>query len=249
MKITAVDVMKPMLALLVMNILVLSIWTAVDPLQVKIEVVETDAFLRNIETYGVCSSDSSAIFISCLAVINLGSLLFSVFEAYRARHISTDFQESSYIFIAMALIFVVALLGIPVIVISRDNVAVSYFVTASLIFIICSTILLLIFAPKVNALRENNRRSTIAYTRSSATANTNLTTRYASSDLTADEEGIQITNLEQAKAELEQENRRLLQEVNRLEEKERKQAERLEKLANYIDGDSAICTSPSLPQA
>lgn len=51
-KITPVDVMKPMLVLLLLNIIVLTVWTVVDPLQRETVVVSQDEFLRDSETYG-----------------------------------------------------------------------------------------------------------------------------------------------------------------------------------------------------
>ena len=148
MKITAVDVMKPMVNLLLLNIIVLSIWTAADPLKHKTVVVTQDIFLRNSETYGMCYSDNGTIYLAILGMINLGSLLFALFEAYQARKLSSDFQESGYIFMSMALIFFVSFVGIPVMVIARDNPAASYFVTASLVFVVCTSTLLLMFVPK-----------------------------------------------------------------------------------------------------
>jgi hypothetical protein len=51
-------------------------------------------------------------------------------------------------------IFYPSLLGIPVIVIANQNVAACYFVTADHLFVICSSILLLIFLPKILASRK-----------------------------------------------------------------------------------------------
>mmetsp|Transcript_33075 Transcript_33075/g.69613 ORF Transcript_33075/g.69613 Transcript_33075/m.69613 type:complete len:271 (-) Transcript_33075:28-840(-) len=158
--VTAIDVIKPMIALLMLNIVVLSVWTAIDPLQRQTIVVTQDSFLRDVETFGVCSSDHQPIFLATLAVINLGSLLFALFQAYKARNISTELQESSYIFVAMILILLVSFIGIPVIIIARDNVSAFYFVMAGLIFVVCTSILLLIFMPKVIALRKKSSTST-----------------------------------------------------------------------------------------
>mmetsp|Transcript_18477 Transcript_18477/g.39971 ORF Transcript_18477/g.39971 Transcript_18477/m.39971 type:complete len:910 (+) Transcript_18477:305-3034(+) len=155
-KLTALDVMKPMTALLFLNIVVLTVWTVIDPLQREHIVVAQDAFLREIETYAVCSSDHAGIFLAILCVINLGSLVIAVIQAYQARNISTELSESAYIFRAMWIILYVSFLAIPVLVIARDKVEAYYFVTAGLIFVICSSILLLIFVPKVLATRKNN---------------------------------------------------------------------------------------------
>lgn len=51
-KITPVDVMKPMIVLLLLNVIVLTVWTVVDPLSRKTVVVRQDEFSRDSETYG-----------------------------------------------------------------------------------------------------------------------------------------------------------------------------------------------------
>ena len=194
LKLTAIDVMKPMAVLLLINIIVLAVWTIIDPLYNELVVVEQDPFLRNVETYGICNSKHQTIFISVLGIINLGLLFYACLQAYRARKISTELQESSYIFTAMALILLVSFIGIPVIIIARENVSAYYFVSSGLIFVICASILLLIFAPKMKALRKKKlrRQSDTSGSRTSAISST-------------DNEGIRILDTGQGQAELEKE--------------------------------------------
>ena len=98
-KLTARDVMKPMIALLFLNIIALTVWTIIDPLQLQSEQIglAQDKFVRDVEAYSVCSSDHASIFIAILRVINLGSCLFSSVQAYQARNIPTDLSESRYL--------------------------------------------------------------------------------------------------------------------------------------------------------
>ena len=51
-KISPADVMKPMVALLFVNIVILIVWTVVDPLRRHTIVVTQDPFLRDVESYG-----------------------------------------------------------------------------------------------------------------------------------------------------------------------------------------------------
>lgn len=198
MKLTPVDVIKPMVVLLILNVIVLTVWSVIDPLVHETIVVSKDAFFRHVETYGVCRSDYQVIFLAILCVINIGSLLYAVIEAYKARKISTELQESSYIFIAMAIILLVSFMGVPVLIISQANSAAYYFVVVSIVFVVCSSILLLIFIPKVQAMRKPNtgaRRYTISTSR-------------ASSD-SSEDVGIEVFNPKVAQAKLENENRQL----------------------------------------
>lgn len=50
--ITATDVMKPMVALLFVIIVILTVWTLIDPLQLETVVLSQDPFSRDLETYG-----------------------------------------------------------------------------------------------------------------------------------------------------------------------------------------------------
>jgi len=94
----------------------------------------------------------------------------------------------------MALILLVSFIGIPVIIIARENVSAYYFVSSGLIFVICASILLLIFAPKMKALRKKKlrRQSDTSGSRTSAISST-------------DNEGIRILDTWRGQAELEKE--------------------------------------------
>jgi hypothetical protein len=70
-KLTVTNVMKPMIALLFVNIIVLTVWTLIDPLQVKIDSIALDDFGHAIETKSFCRSEHHTIFLSNLCVINL----------------------------------------------------------------------------------------------------------------------------------------------------------------------------------
>lgn len=84
-------------------------------------------------------------FFGLLGAINAGCLMVALWQAYQARDISTDLQESSYIFIAMSLILMVSFIGVPIIIIVEGNSDVFYFISAAIIFVICAAVLLLIY--------------------------------------------------------------------------------------------------------
>lgn len=208
LKLTVTDVMKPMVVLLVINVAVLTLWTVIDPLQRNTIVVSQDKFGRNVETFGVCGSDHGYIFLAVLCVINLGSLIFAVVQAYRARIISTELQESTYIFVAMALILLVSFIGVPVLFIARDNTSAYYFVMAGLIFVVCSSILLLIFVPKVHALHWSSSQGA---TQRNSSRISGLSARDSSGSLTtgSDRFGLQLTSPKQIQSEMATENEKL----------------------------------------
>jgi len=154
LRLTHGDVMKPMAVLLMLNIIVLTSWTVIDPITRQTSVILDDRFDRELETFSVCSSTHQVVFFAVLCVIDIGSLLFAVIEAFKARNISTDLQESSYIFTALSFILQVGFIGIPVIHIAKEVPDAYYFITAGIIFVTCASVLVLIFGPKVKALRK-----------------------------------------------------------------------------------------------
>ncbi len=79
------DVIKPMIVLLMVNVIVLAVWTVIDPLHCETIIVTRDPFNPNTETYGICDSEHKDIFLAMLGTINLGCLLFAVFQAYQAH--------------------------------------------------------------------------------------------------------------------------------------------------------------------
>ena len=69
----------------------------------------------------------------------------------------------------MAQILVVSFVGVPVIYIADDNTLASYFLTMGVIFIICISVLVLIYVPKLRAhrKRESSKHSCVTSTASS----------------------------------------------------------------------------------
>jgi hypothetical protein len=216
------DVIKPMIALLMLNIIILTVWTIKDPLRRETVVVRTDPFDRKTETYGTCSSDHAQIFLAFLFTINLGCLLFAVFQAFQARTISTELQESGYIFTAMAFILVVAFIGIPVMIVAQGNVTAIYFISTGIIFIVCMSILTLIFIPKVLALRKPKPRPGRSSAPSSVSTN-------------SDDEGIKIVASPLVMAQMEKE----IKDLKKLIMAQGVENERL-----FIDDDDDAAADP-----
>jgi len=122
-KVTALDVAKPMIALLFTNVIILAIWTGIDPLRSETIILERNSFLQPTVTENVCYSDNRGIYLGVLGVINLGALLVAFIEAYLARNISVELSESAYIMKVFFIILLVSFIGIPVIIIARENVS------------------------------------------------------------------------------------------------------------------------------
>eukprot|EP00956_Cyclotella_meneghiniana_P038765 scaffold159697_cov56-Cyclotella_meneghiniana.AAC.3 len=222
-KITATDVMKPMVALLFLNIVTLAVWTAIDPLGKNVGIDPHD---RDLETYGSCTSDHSFAFLGVLSVINAGSLLVALQQAWQARKITTDLQESSYIFMAMALIVLVSGIGVPVMIISEGNSTVSYFVSACLIFVVCGSILILIYVPKLLALNERRQRQpNNTFSRSRQTPDNSTQ---------SDEAGIMILSFPDEQKELESKVKKLTEEVTELKKENNEKTSQIDEMKKLL---------------
>lgn len=76
----------------VANIFILSLWTGLRPMGWVRVAIDVDTYGRITETSGGCSYDGGMPYIISLIFVNLGALFYAIYEAYRARKLSTSFQ-------------------------------------------------------------------------------------------------------------------------------------------------------------
>jgi 7 transmembrane sweet-taste receptor of 3 GCPR len=157
-KVTTLDVMKPFLVMLAVAGITLLVWTIVSPPVWGRTVTQVDIYSREIETKGFCNFDGSMPYAVILLVVLLGTVVRSLYEAYIARNVSTEFAESDYIFLVLCIVLLVSFMGIPTMIIARDQPQARFFTAVSIIFVICLAILVFIFVPKAIAHRQQNRK-------------------------------------------------------------------------------------------
>lgn len=118
-----------------------------------------DRFARPDEFFSRCSfEDEQLPYIIALAVLNGGCLLYAIFQAYEARNLSVEFSESLYIFQALMLILLVSLIGIPVMLLARDDANSYTFLACAIIFVVCCSIMIVIFVPKIQYLKKQKKK-------------------------------------------------------------------------------------------
>lgn len=153
--VTEEDVLKPFFILMVLNVGLLTSWTVVDPLHWD-RVWEENAP----ESYGRCISDGKAskYFLSFILVVNVSALILANVQAYKAnnKNLNLLLSESTYIALSMASIFQASAIGIPLLVLVKTNPTANYFVRSGLIFVIAMSVQLLMFCPKMIAVRQND---------------------------------------------------------------------------------------------
>jgi hypothetical protein len=150
------DVLKPFIVLFSLNIGLLIAWTATDPLEWQRFSIDGQDW----NTYGKCVGGRvSTVFLSLIAVINFVALIMACIQAYHARNISDEFSESKYIGIAIYGWLQTFLIGVPILfLIDDDNPAAQYFLQVSLVFVVCMSMVSIIFAPAVVNLRKHENK-------------------------------------------------------------------------------------------
>jgi hypothetical protein len=76
-------------------------------------------------------------------------LCLAIFQAWRARNLSTEFAESRHIASALLIAFIVAILAVPVLYITYEDPNADTFIDAILVSVVSGTILCFIFIPKI----------------------------------------------------------------------------------------------------
>lgn len=222
--VTPADVAKRMLVLMGANIIVLGLWAGLDPLRYETETVQRDIFDREVETYSFCACDNPLPYVLPLAAINVGSLMYAVYMAWKAKDISTEFSESLYIFKILIGILLVCFVGIPVMVIARDSPQAYFYVFSALIFLVSTLVLGLIFVPKITASKKK-----FAPNLASMTSSLSRTSEDGSMI-----GGVKVYTKPMAQMELEQENAKLLQKQLSYES----QIEHLQEQMRTREGDA-----------
>jgi hypothetical protein len=89
-------------------------------------------------------------FLVCVRALNIGVVILAAYQGWKARHISTEFQENQSICRSLYTILLVLSIGGPSYFLSRSLTNVRVFILSSIIFIACISILIFLFVPKYN---------------------------------------------------------------------------------------------------
>eukprot|EP00977_Amphora_coffeiformis_P016290 scaffold4990_cov176-Amphora_coffeaeformis.AAC.7 len=159
-RVQAVDVLLPFTVLLGMNVLVLLLWTFLDPLMyVRKDNAGLDGWNRIISTYGACRCENHVAYTLPLAGINTGVLVCAIYQAYKSRKIRLEFAESKYVAMCIILLLESLLIGTPILFVVRNSPQAYYLAVVLMLFVICLGVLLLIFVPKMLISAEYSHRS------------------------------------------------------------------------------------------
>jgi len=155
--VTRGDVLIPFFVLLGCNLIILTVWTSVNPVSWirSSSPHQRNEFNQVIESEGFCGGDNLIAYHWSLITVNGIALILACYQAYIGLGFDTDMNENRYICIAMVSIFQILFFGIPVLYIIHDDPSATLYVISSVCFIICVATLLFIFIPKIIFIRNN----------------------------------------------------------------------------------------------
>ncbi|CAB9515608.1 acid type B receptor subunit 2 [Seminavis robusta] len=132
-------------AVLAVDVFILILWTALDPLQWQREVLTEDIFGVPLESIGYCTAEHWAIWAGLIATLHLLLMAVACFMCYAARNIPTRFAEGKYISIAMISNLQIFVVGVPILVIIGADPQTGFFVRSVIIWMNDFVVVTLIF--------------------------------------------------------------------------------------------------------
>ncbi|CAB9504119.1 acid type B receptor subunit 2 [Seminavis robusta] len=132
-------------SVLFVDIIILVVWTFVDPLVWQRSVITADQFGEPLESVGYCTSEHWVAFGGVIAALHLVLLLTASCFCYISRHIPTKFSEGKYVSIAMVSNLQIFVVGVPVLIVVGSEPATSFFVRSVVIWMNDLVVVCLIF--------------------------------------------------------------------------------------------------------
>jgi hypothetical protein len=149
-KIEVRHVAGPMVIIVMMALLVLSLWTALDPL--RWTRVEIDSYTG--DSIGQCNSENFAAFIIPLIVLMLIPTALTALMAWKTMDVDEAYAESKWIFSMILVQLEVVVVAVPLVFILRDvSTDGRYLGFMFMLWVFPMSTLLLIFLPKYAAYR------------------------------------------------------------------------------------------------
>lgn len=144
-KVTFVESLAVVGFVLGIDLIILIVWTVMDPLQWQRTIKAADQFGEPLESEGYCTSEHWLVFAGAIAALHLVLLLVASWMCYVSRHIPTKFSEGKYVSIAMLSNLQIFLVGIPVLIVVGSDPAASFFVRSVVIWMNDLVVVTLIF--------------------------------------------------------------------------------------------------------
>lgn len=158
-KVNVSHVAAPMVLIVILALLVLSLWTVLDPLVwTRVEINDVTG-----ESIGECSCERFAAYIVPLLILMLIPTVLTALMAWKTMDVDEAYAESRWIFTLILVQLEVVVIAVPLVFILRDvSTGGRYLGSMFMLWVFPMSTLILIFLPKYAAYRktlDNNARS------------------------------------------------------------------------------------------
>ncbi|CAB9518514.1 Gamma-aminobutyric acid (GABA) B receptor [Seminavis robusta] len=145
-KVKIVQVIVPLVLLLLAAVIVLSVWTAIDPWVWERSLINESPP----ETYGECTSEHTSVFFFLLAGLMVLGKVATAAMAWKTADIPQDFSDTSSVFYALSTHLQAWFIGLPILVVlGNDSVDATYFGRVLLIWVFSVSGVSLVVLPKI----------------------------------------------------------------------------------------------------
>jgi hypothetical protein len=127
------------------DIVILTVWSIVDPLEWKRTILTADKYGEPLTSSGHCSSDHWLVFGGIIASFHFCLIAVASYKCYVTKEVHSAFTDVKYIAIAMFSNMQVFVLGLPVLMILGAESAGSFFVRCAFIWLNDFVVVTLIF--------------------------------------------------------------------------------------------------------
>ncbi|CAJ1959348.1 unnamed protein product [Cylindrotheca closterium] len=167
------DTLSTIGKVLLLDVVILVLWTSVDPLYWKREIIRQDQFGFTLESQGYCVSEHWTLFLGALVALHIALCCIACYMCYVSRNIPSRYSEHKYLTIAMVSNLQVFAIGgtydggycgyfaclhptlkmsltqprntVPVLIITEDDPAAHAFVRSAVVWMNDFVVLVLIF--------------------------------------------------------------------------------------------------------
>lgn len=185
------DFLYPVVVMLLINVVLLLLLTVFGSIEYEQVAMSQDKYGRDNEVLGRCVYNNDAIpFVITIVIVNISMVFLALLQAWRARHMSTEFAESKFIGHALFICFLIGIFAYPVRRITSDNPNATTFINTVIISVFSASTLCFIFIPKVihqNSSMKKKTRKTNFNIHSSIATNGSVLERREQSIESSDE--------------------------------------------------------------
>lgn len=156
-KLTVRGTVYPVALICGFNVMMLALMSANVPITHEEFSRKPDRFGRDTEIYSRCMFEDSLPYIGTTAAVNLCVVCLAMYQAWRARDLSTEFAESMYIAGALFVTLSATILAVPLLLIVKENLDALIFIICALVFTLTTSIMCCIFIPKITFHLKDKR--------------------------------------------------------------------------------------------